>query len=133
MLSCDITLLYILLFFFFFSSRRRHTRSLCDWSSDVCSSDLATLVRRVSFSRHGGRSSTSIHRERGRHQRYTVGSSSDIGFERAPSQDGCREGNPSALCASSRAGPCGGHFPSFDDAGRTSLCMSGCASLLRGH
>src|SRR5438132_11601030 len=25
----------------FFSSRRRHTRSLCDWSSDVCSSDLA--------------------------------------------------------------------------------------------
>src|SRR5438034_405479 len=29
---------------FFFSSRRRHTRSLCDWSSDVCSSDLAALV-----------------------------------------------------------------------------------------
>src|SRR6266496_958062 len=27
--------------FFFFSSRRRHTRSLRDWSSDVCSSDLA--------------------------------------------------------------------------------------------
>src|SRR5436190_8399242 len=26
---------------FFFSSRRRHTSSLCDWSSDVCSSDLA--------------------------------------------------------------------------------------------
>src|SRR5215204_7259011 len=25
---------------FFFSSRRRHTRSLCDWSSEVCSSDL---------------------------------------------------------------------------------------------
>src|SRR5260221_14377263 len=25
----------------FFSSRRRHTRSLCDWSSDVCSSDLS--------------------------------------------------------------------------------------------
>src|SRR5947207_7175323 len=25
---------------FFVSSRRRHTRSLCDWSSDVCSSDL---------------------------------------------------------------------------------------------
>src|SRR5438034_1668051 len=30
----------MLLSFFFFSSRRRHTRSLCDWSSDVCSSDL---------------------------------------------------------------------------------------------
>src|SRR5438874_9832995 len=29
-------------FFFFFSSRRRHTRSLRDWSSDVCSSDLYT-------------------------------------------------------------------------------------------
>src|SRR5260221_1967864 len=25
--------------FFFCSSRRRHTRSLCDWSSDVCASD----------------------------------------------------------------------------------------------
>src|SRR5438477_5558404 len=28
--------------FFFFSSRRRHTRLTCDWSSDVCSSDLVT-------------------------------------------------------------------------------------------
>src|SRR5689334_24353903 len=28
-------------FFFFFSSRRRHTRWNCDWSSDVCSSDLS--------------------------------------------------------------------------------------------
>src|SRR5204862_753549 len=32
---------YIFSLFFFFSSRRRHTRSLRDWSSDVCSSDLA--------------------------------------------------------------------------------------------
>src|SRR5713226_9771890 len=35
---------------FFFSSRRRHTRWTGDWSSDVCSSDLAerliTLARR---------------------------------------------------------------------------------------
>src|SRR6266478_1826546 len=30
----------IFFFFFFFSSRRRHTRFDCDWSSDVCSSDL---------------------------------------------------------------------------------------------
>src|SRR5437763_8801062 len=30
-----------LFFFFFFSSRRRHTRYIGDWSSDVCSSDLA--------------------------------------------------------------------------------------------
>src|SRR5436190_20065044 len=29
---------------FFFSSRRRHTRSLCDWSSDVCSSDLLSTT-----------------------------------------------------------------------------------------
>ena len=27
--------------YFFFSSRRRHTRYIGDWSSDVCSSDLA--------------------------------------------------------------------------------------------
>src|SRR3712207_4105203 len=38
-----IELLRIFLIFFFFSSRRRHTRSLCDWSSDVCSSDLSRL------------------------------------------------------------------------------------------
>src|SRR6266480_5416343 len=31
--------------FFFFSSRRRHTRLTCDWSSDVCSSDLQPLVQ----------------------------------------------------------------------------------------
>src|SRR5690349_23012784 len=39
-------------FFFFFSSRRRHTRSLRDWSSDVCSSDLDELrnvLRRPDF------------------------------------------------------------------------------------
>src|SRR5438477_5039265 len=28
---------------FFFSSRRRHTRLTCDWSSDVCSSDLLDI------------------------------------------------------------------------------------------
>src|SRR5256886_3380782 len=31
--------------FFFFSSRRRHTRFDCDWSSDVCSSDLHALKK----------------------------------------------------------------------------------------
>src|SRR2546430_13299890 len=30
--------------FFFFSSRRRHTRFDCDWSSDVCSSDLGSSL-----------------------------------------------------------------------------------------
>src|SRR5690554_7924525 len=29
---------------FFFSSRRRHTRCGRDWSSDVCSSDLVSLL-----------------------------------------------------------------------------------------
>src|SRR6266576_1253375 len=33
------------MYFFFFSSRRRHTRSLRDWSSDVCSSDLGDAAR----------------------------------------------------------------------------------------
>src|SRR5690242_21845070 len=32
---------------FFFSSRRRHTRLTCDWSSDVCSSDLARGAARA--------------------------------------------------------------------------------------
>src|SRR5690242_21322080 len=31
--------------YFFFSSRRRHTRLTCDWSSDVCSSDLSSVNR----------------------------------------------------------------------------------------
>src|SRR5437588_5475582 len=39
----------LLLFFFFFSSRRRHTRSLCDWSSDVCSSDLWPIKLAAGF------------------------------------------------------------------------------------
>src|SRR2546430_11475849 len=38
--SSDVSLF---VFFFFFSSRRRHTRFDCDWSSDVCSSDLKKL------------------------------------------------------------------------------------------
>src|SRR2546430_3684330 len=33
---------------FFFSSRRRHTRFDCDWSSDVCSSDLYNAAARMS-------------------------------------------------------------------------------------
>src|SRR2546430_10909650 len=35
-LECGV----VILLFFFFSSRRRHTIFDCDWSSDVCSSDL---------------------------------------------------------------------------------------------
>src|SRR2546427_6778945 len=35
--------------FFFFSSRRRHTRFDCDWSSDVCSSDLVAVGMSLIF------------------------------------------------------------------------------------
>src|SRR2546430_11189402 len=38
------SVLITVVFFFFFSSRRRHTRFDCDWSSDVCSSDLSTCA-----------------------------------------------------------------------------------------
>src|SRR5260221_9623894 len=38
-----------MVFIFFFSSRRRHTRSLCDWSSDVCSSDLKSPFPKYVF------------------------------------------------------------------------------------
>src|SRR5256885_16217173 len=38
-----------ILYFFFFSSRRRHTRLQGDWSSDVCSSDLKSLVHEPNF------------------------------------------------------------------------------------
>src|SRR5438105_14081149 len=39
--------------FFFFSSRRRHTRSTRDWSSNVCSSDLAGRIRSARRDSHG--------------------------------------------------------------------------------
>src|SRR3989475_66733 len=40
-------------FFFFFSSRRRHTRFDCDWSSDVCSSDLGVTQGELDFEQTG--------------------------------------------------------------------------------
>src|SRR5467141_4191178 len=42
---------WLLLFFnsFFFSSRRRHTRFKCDWSSDVCSSDLDRRLLEIRY------------------------------------------------------------------------------------
>src|SRR5689334_24103907 len=57
--SADILFMSILIlfcsffvFFFFFSSRRRHTRWNCDWSSDVCSSDLFVAVRSARWPDH---------------------------------------------------------------------------------
>src|SRR5256886_6309023 len=41
--GCQGSVVYVC-WFFFFSSRRRHTRFDCDWSSDVCSSDLYTFT-----------------------------------------------------------------------------------------
>src|SRR6267142_7192631 len=37
----------LIFFLFFFSSRRRHTRLTCDWSSDVCSSDLLNVPEQL--------------------------------------------------------------------------------------
>src|SRR6266496_3907400 len=54
---------------FFFSSRRRHTRSLRDWSSDVCSSDLRPGQRqstRRANRRPGGQGSVSVQVEQKR-------------------------------------------------------------------
>src|SRR5438132_7969708 len=49
----------------FFLSRRRHTSSLCDWSSDLCSSDLSDGAVYGSGRHHGRRNMLSIsHREK---------------------------------------------------------------------
>src|SRR5699024_11935392 len=47
---------------FLFSSRRRHTRSKRDWSSDVCSSDLQALGKRLAaiFPDAGGSESAAV-------------------------------------------------------------------------
>src|SRR5260370_26463745 len=48
LLTLFLFLVLVHFFFFFFSSRRRHTRFKCDWSSDVCSSDLRRQKGKVS-------------------------------------------------------------------------------------
>src|SRR2546427_2716687 len=50
---------------FFFSSRRRHTRFDCDWSSDVCSSDLNGLMG-VAFGETRSNGGSSFGGDRGR-------------------------------------------------------------------
>ena len=35
------------------SSRRRHTRFKCDWSSDVCSSDLPESIQKIKDAKKG--------------------------------------------------------------------------------
>src|SRR2546430_4794616 len=46
---------------FFFSSRRRHTRFDCDWSSDVCSSDLRQPSRTVDLTTVGVNAWAAVH------------------------------------------------------------------------
>src|SRR5260370_19873099 len=49
---------------FLFSSRRRHTRFKCDWSSDVCSSDLtASRPESIQWAKEHGATYTISHRE----------------------------------------------------------------------
>src|SRR5215211_8935529 len=70
-------------FFFFFSSRRRHTRSLCDWSSDVCSSDLRRRITLSSWPVLGGvEMASSRLRSRLRSEERRVGKSVDLGGRR---------------------------------------------------
>src|SRR2546430_6747752 len=57
-----VVLHVLIVSFFFFSSRRRHTRFDCDWSSDVCSSDLAA-----------GRATDRARRTVQRHRRQNLG------------------------------------------------------------
>src|SRR5256886_12211373 len=52
--------------FFFFSSRRRHTRFDCDWSSDVCSSDLVNVPHHGAAFHFIGPDCSPVHAWRGR-------------------------------------------------------------------
>ena len=73
---------FFLFVVFFFSSRRRHTRSLCDWSSDVCSSDLGgTFNTPVWFGFHDGAT----------FDLFTEGEAASTGLERL-AEDGSIEG-----------------------------------------
>src|SRR6266571_1913137 len=66
--------------FFFFSSRRRHTRLTCDWSSDVCSSDLGEGEE----AKHGSAEGLQMHGRaftaRGLHDRQQVVTAIGGGF-----------------------------------------------------
>src|SRR5438132_8727892 len=75
--ACLLPYFAVFIVLFFFSSRRRHTRSLCDWSSDVCSSDLrrpelevrrvdrrADLGERLALGLHAYHVTRDVHAER---------------------------------------------------------------------
>src|SRR6266478_8418522 len=66
-------MIYYNLFFFFFSSRRRHTRFDCDWSSDVCSSDLPRSRTAGTAAAGRARRGALARRRRGRSEERRVG------------------------------------------------------------
>src|SRR5436190_24330562 len=68
--------------FFFFSSRRRHTRSLCDWSSDVCSSDLTHDGQDFLLCKGGAGGKGNVHFKSSRNRaprEYTAGGEGESG------------------------------------------------------
>src|SRR5689334_25047336 len=72
-----------LFFFFFFSSRRRHTRWNCDWSSDVCSSDLDRIGgSRSCQGQDKSKLDGAAAREQQRSEERRVGKSVDLGGRR---------------------------------------------------
>src|SRR5256886_12273543 len=92
--KCVVTLGYRCLYCFFFSSRRRHTRFDCDWSSDVCSSDLPSCREASRCTRYAcrrGRISTrniTVNREP-----LTPGASPGSPTNRDPLSPGSRPGS----------------------------------------
>src|SRR2546430_9710346 len=70
-------------FFFFFSSRRRHTRFDCDWSSDVCSSDLEaardSLERIRKLSAQGTLPAAQLEQAQGQYDRAHAERQAEIG------------------------------------------------------
>src|SRR5256886_12603528 len=69
--------------FFFFSSRRRHTRFDCDWSSDVCSSDLgAEGENRAGARADGGAGRAADHGGGAGEQGHPEGDGARVGGER---------------------------------------------------
>src|SRR2546427_8586130 len=87
MFVCSFRCAAVLCFFFFFSSRRRHTRFDCDWSSDVCSSDLLLERGEVHGLERGGRWG------RGREGLGGQGHGRTRGHEQADHGDDCPPGH----------------------------------------
>src|SRR2546427_7586102 len=91
-------------FFFFFSSRRRHTRFDCDWSSDVCSSDLTgpfCVLLIISFGYRFAVSTLTRYTTEGGKQRgrTVIGNDSFIGVDPAINSSSFRNGDQRAVGA----------------------------------